>query len=106
MTIASLAAGCLLLSVLSAGPQSDGIAVIEEVEARSLALAQERAEWTVSILAVDGIDYALFSRSIPEGTIAHADLGWGVIAMWSSGAVYDGPLQRGDIDPNEHLPDR
>ncbi|WP_219812678.1 hypothetical protein, partial [Rathayibacter sp. AY1E4] len=84
----------------------DGVAVIEEVEARSLALAQDRDGWTVSILSVDGIDYALFSRTIPEGTIAHADLGWAVIAMWSTGSVYDGPLQRADINPDDHLPDR
>jgi len=107
VTIASLAAGCLLLETLPAEPgERDGITVIEEVEARSLFLAQERSEWSVSVLPVDGIDYALFSRSIPEGTIAHADLGWAVIAMWSKGGVYDGPLQRAEIDPSEHLPVR
>lgn len=107
VTIASLAAGCLLLGTLPTDSRKrDGVAVIEEVEARSLALAQDRDGWTVSILPVDGIDYALFSRTIPEGTIAHADLGWAVIAMWSTGSVYDGPLQRADVNPDDHLPDR
>lgn len=107
MTIASLAAGCLLLEVLPAElPAHEAVASMKEVDARALSLAEDRAEWTVTALPLDGIDYAFFPRSIPEGTIAHADLGWATIAMWSPGPLYDGALQLADIDPSIHLPGR
>ncbi|QHC60413.1 hypothetical protein [Rathayibacter sp. VKM Ac-2760] len=107
VAIAALAAGCLLLDVVPAGlPHDELVAAMKDADARSLALARDRAAWSVTALPLDGIDYALFTRSIPEGTLAHADLGRTTIAMWSRGPLFDGPFRLADIDPSEHLPGR
>ena len=33
--------------------------------------------------------YALWTRTLPEGVAAHADLGWATLAMWSEGGLPD-----------------
>jgi hypothetical protein len=97
---ADLAVGCLLLEVMPAGLHERATrAAMEEAQARATLLARDRDGWDVTALPLDGIDYALFTRSIPEGTVAHADLGWATVAMWSAGPLHEGPFRLADVGP-------
>lgn len=96
---AGLAAGCLLIEVPPARlPKHEAHAAMEEVEARANAFARDRDGWAVTALPLNGIEYALFTRSIPEGTVAHADLGWATIAMWSAGPLHEGAFRLADVE--------
>ncbi|WP_146087715.1 hypothetical protein [Rathayibacter sp. AY1D7] len=75
-------------------------AAMVAAEARAQELAADRPAWDVSALPLDGIDYALFTRTLPEGAVAHADLGWAVVALWSTGPLPRGPFHLLEI-PDE-----
>ncbi|PPH30335.1 hypothetical protein [Rathayibacter sp. AY1F9] len=101
---AALAIGSLLLSAIPAGLPGDRTrAAMVAAEARAQQLAADRPAWDVSALPLDGIDYALFTRTLPEGAVAHADLGWAVVALWSTGPLPRGPFHLLDI-PDEPVP--
>ena len=74
-----------------------------EADMRAQELAADRPAWDVSPLPLDGIDYALFTRTAPEGAVAHADLGWAVVALWSTGPLPRGPFHLLDV-PDEPVP--
>ena len=104
---AALAVGCLLLEVIPASlHRHETIAAMDQADARSRALAQDRDGWSVATLTLDNVDYALFTRAIPEGNVAHADLGWATIAMWSSGPLHNGPFGTALLEPSDGLTDR
>lgn len=97
IAIANIAAGCLLLDALRADLP---LSAMEEALERADAIARDRDGWDVTPLPLDGIDYALFTRNIPEGTVAHADLGWAAVAMWSRGPLHEGPFRLANINPD------
>jgi len=106
VTTAAIAAGSLLLEAIPTNMREhEAIAAMAEPEARSLALAQDREGWNVAALCLDGNDYVLFTRDIPEGTVAHADLGWATIAMWSAGPLHAGPFRLAAVEPGEDASD-
>ncbi|WP_181136072.1 hypothetical protein [Rathayibacter sp. AY1D3] len=101
---ANMAVGCLLFEVLPTGLENhEGLAAMEQAEARAEELARDRNGWDVTALPLDGIDYALFTRTISEGTVAHADLGWATVAMWSRGPLHEGPFRLADVEPGDDL---
>lgn len=101
---ASLAVGCLLLDRLPTDlPTREARAAMRATEERAQALARDRDGWDVTALPLDGVDYALFTRSIPEGSVAHSDLGWATVAMWSRGPLHEGPFRLADVEPVDDL---
>ncbi|MWV47954.1 hypothetical protein GRS96_01540 [Rathayibacter sp. VKM Ac-2803] len=101
---ASLAVNCLLLDAVPEGlERREAIAAMDAAGMRSTALAEDRDGWSVEPLTLDGTDYALFTRAIPEGSAAHADLGWATIAMWSTGPLFPGPFRLAEVESGDDL---
>ena len=89
--IAQLAIMSVLLEAFPAGLEKQRTKDrMREADANVHTLAADRLMWDVIPLPLDGIDYALWTRSIPGGVVAHADLGWATVAMWGTTALYSG----------------
>jgi len=43
-------------------------------------------------LTVAGVGYALWTRDVPGGIVAHADLGWATVEMWGTNTLPAGPF--------------
>ncbi|WP_146084364.1 hypothetical protein [Rathayibacter sp. AY1F6] len=101
---ASLSIRSLLLEAIPEELQRhEADAAVQAADTRSTALAEDRDSWGVTPLTLDGTDYALFTRAIPEGSVTHADLGWATIAIWSTGPLYANTLRLADIEPGDNL---
>ena len=98
IAIAQLAIMSVLLEAIPTGLEKQRTKDrMREAEANAHTLAADRLMWDVIPLPLDGIDYALWTRSIPGGVVAHADLGWATVAMWGTTALYAGDYRITEI---------
>lgn len=73
----------------------------EQRRARASKLAADRSAWTVVPLDLDGDVYALWTFESGDGVAAHADLGWAVVAMWTTGPLPSGEFRFAELDDQE-----
>lgn len=88
ISVATLAAVSRLLQAIPEGltrkqMQERAQAAQEEAEAA----AQDRAQWTLTAVALHGVQYALWHRSLAGGFAAHADLGDRLLIAWGGGSL-------------------
>lgn len=98
VAVAGLAIASLLLEAIPPGlGQHETKVRVDDLHSDARALAVERSAWSLVPLSLAGVDYALWTRSLQGGLVAHADLGWATVAMWSASALYAGPFRLTDV---------
>ena len=83
----------LLLGEIPAGMGREKTrTAISDANVQAATLAADREAWIVTALNVAGVSYALWSRNVPGGVVAHADLGWAIVEMWATDTLPMGPF--------------
>lgn len=86
VSVASLAVSSLMLQSMPAGmPRPVMIERMEEANAKSKSMAQDRGGWSLARMTLGHVSYALWHRSHTLGFVAHADVGDRVLAAWGTG---------------------
>ena len=92
-TIAAHVILSLLLGEIPVGMgREKTLTAMSHANVRAAALAADREAWIVTALNVAGVSYALWSRNVPGGVVAHADLGWATVEMWGTDTLPIGPF--------------
>lgn len=93
VTVAEHAVLNIFLGAIPPGLTDDEAqAAVRDAQTQARAVAADREAWDVVPLLLDGIEYAFWTRNVPGGVAAHADLGWATIAAWSSTVLHVGPF--------------